>query len=254
MVGKLRDWRVGKAGKSREPRLKSSGIFLGLIFLGAFLLKVIVALMGGDGSLPSFFLHFRNDSLLIIAAALFASAYIDRLAWLKPLLFIGMTPLPLMNDTESFYGLGFFAVGFLLLFRLGFYDQLRMLKLGCSVLYLVGVEFVASIQSDQALAPSLQPAFFIVAFIGFFLLTFRDKIFVYLKEPKPVLSLEARGLSVAEQVYVRAILAGKGIKDASFESGVSESTVRNTLARAYKKLGVVNKPSLIALAHKYDVI
>lgn len=52
------------------------------------------------------------------------------------------------------------------------------------------------------------------------------------------LSLDAAALSERERAFAEALLAGRSVKEMAYESGVSESTVRNTLARAYKKLGV----------------
>lgn len=54
------------------------------------------------------------------------------------------------------------------------------------------------------------------------------------------LSLDAAALSEREQAFAEALLAGRSVKEMAYESGVSESTVRNTLARAYKKLGVAD--------------
>lgn len=51
-------------------------------------------------------------------------------------------------------------------------------------------------------------------------------------------SLVAAALSERERAFAEALLAGRSVKETAYESGVSESTVRNTLARAYKKLGV----------------
>lgn len=52
------------------------------------------------------------------------------------------------------------------------------------------------------------------------------------------LSLDAAALSGRERAFAEALLAGRSVKETAYEWGVSESTVRNTLARAYKKLGV----------------
>jgi len=171
------------------------------------------------------------------------------------LVLLALTPLPLLSEgPNSFFGLGFFAAAMLLLFKLDFFDKHRVVKaIGC-VVYLSAFEVLVNVRLGSHLYYAFMPIFFILAFLVFFYLIFRDKVFVYLKEPKPKLSLEAKGLSEAEQVYVLCVLSGKSIKDTSFESGVSESTVRNTLARAYKKLGILNKPGLFALAQKFDVV
>jgi DNA-binding NarL/FixJ family response regulator len=54
------------------------------------------------------------------------------------------------------------------------------------------------------------------------------------------LSLDAATLSERERAFAEALLAGRSVKEMAYESGISESTVRNTLARAYKKLSVAD--------------
>jgi DNA-binding CsgD family transcriptional regulator len=238
-----------------RSRVKASGILYGAVFFLGAMLNVATTLVRGDASLLGALLNFQwVDSLLLISAVMFVSAYVGRLAWLQPAVMLALMPLPILSDSDSFYGLGFFAVGVLLLFRLGFYDRMRALKIACSIGYLLVAEVVSVLRKKEEILASLGPVFFIVVFIGFLLLTFRDTIFVYLKEPKPTLSLGEKGLSDAERVYVLAILKGKAVKEASLESGVSESTVRNTLARAYKKLGIANRSNLMALAKEFDVV
>jgi DNA-binding CsgD family transcriptional regulator len=75
----------------------------------------------------------------------------------------------------------------------------------------------------------------------------------YIREPKAKLSLGALGLSDAEQLNILNAIGGKSVKTTAAEFGVSESTVRNTLARAYKKLKVAGKTGLATLAEKYDI-
>jgi DNA-binding CsgD family transcriptional regulator len=235
-------------------KLKASGMLFGVIFFTAAGLNAVTTLLAGKESLADIFLDFSYiDSLIAISALMFLSAYLSRLAWLQPAIMLALAPLPTWGNIDSFFGLGFFVTGVLLLLRLGFYDRLRGPKIACSIGYLIAIEVLSAIKNKEGPFAGLVSVFFIIAFIGFLLLTFRDKIFVYLREPKPILSLEEKGLSVAEQVYVRAILVGRGVKEVAFESGVSESTVRNTLARAYKKLEVVNRSGLISLAQNYDV-
>lgn len=84
---------------------------------------------------------------------------------------------------------------------------------------------------------------------------FQEKLMVYLKEPRRKVSLKEEALSEAEQAYVKAtVLAGRSYKEVAFDFGVSESTVRNTLSRAYKKLGVADHAGLMALAASCDIV
>jgi DNA-binding CsgD family transcriptional regulator len=51
-----------------------------------------------------------------------------------------------------------------------------------------------------------------------------------MQKGKALLSLGAKGLTETEQVYILATLGDKSVKEAAIEFGISESTVRNTLA------------------------
>jgi DNA-binding CsgD family transcriptional regulator len=238
-----------------KSRLKSSGLFFGLIFLAAAIINIVDGIVSDDQSFMVVIGDFAYvDSLLFVSAFMFASAYLSWLSWLQPISFLLMMPFTILPAPNSIYGLGFFVVAVLLFFKLGFYNRNRILKAVLCVAYILALEIAAAFKNGKRFYLGLVPTFFIVAFIAFLFLVFRDRLVVYLKEPKPKLCLEDKGLSEAEQVYVRVILAGRGVKDASFESGVSESTVRNTLSRAYKKLGVVNRAGLVALAEKYEVV
>ncbi|MBL8965381.1 MAG: hypothetical protein JNG85_00150 [Spirochaetaceae bacterium] len=77
---------------------------------------------------------------------------------------------------------------------------------------------------------------------------------VYLKEPKPRLSLDDKGLSPAEKTYVLAVLAGRNHKEIAVDYEVSDSTVRNTISRAYQKLEVSDKAGLAVLAERFEIV
>jgi DNA-binding CsgD family transcriptional regulator len=237
-----------------KSKLKPSGLFCGSIFLAAALFNFFYSLTIGRTFLEALQDYSHIDLLVVIATIFLVSAFVPALAWLQPAIFLAMTPFTLLAGNSSFYGLGFYAGGILFLFKLGFYERHRAAKVACSIGYLMVAEIVMGLRNGQSIYFCLTPVLFIFAFLFALYLTFRDRIFVYLKEPKPSLSLEAKGLSEAEQVYVHTIIEGRPVRDAALESGVSESTVRNTLARAYKKLGVANRAGLLALAEKYDVI
>ncbi len=235
-------------------KLKSSGLFYGIVFLAAGIINFAAGIIDGNSILQAFF-DFRNVlSILIIAALMFASAYVSFLAWIQPIAFLALTPVPLMAGPSSFYGLGFYAVGILLLFKMGFYSQHRIMKAIASVVYLMAIEVISGLRSGDSLYDSLMPVFFIVAFLFFLFLTFRDRIVIYLKEPKIRLSLDAKGLAESEQLYIRRMIGGRSVKEVSFEFGVSESTVRNTLSRAYKKLGVNSKAGVADLSQKFEIV
>jgi DNA-binding CsgD family transcriptional regulator len=236
-------------------KLKASGFFFGSIFLAAAAINLVTGIVEDKVPFIATLLDFENVlSLLLVGLFFIASALVQALAWGQPIVFLIVAPIPILNSTVSFFGLGFFVVGILLLFKLGFFSRYRIAKGIGSVVYLIVVEVAAALKNGESLYVGLMPGFFILAFIGFLFLTFRDRIFVYLKEPKPQLSLDAKGLADAEQLYTRAVISGRSVKEICFEFGVSESTVRNTLSRAYKKLGVVGKADMSNLANKYEIV
>ncbi len=235
-------------------KLRTSGIFFGSLFFVAALINIIIDLLAHRPFI-SVVLNLQDVlSLLIISAAMFASAFIGWLVWIQPAIFLAVIPLPLLYSTFSFFGLGFFVVAVLLLFKIGFYNRQRILKTVVSIAYLLTLEVVSAFTKHEELYNGLLPVFFILGFIFFLYLTFRDRIIVYLKEPKTKLSLDAKGLSEAEQNYIRAMVKGDNVKEISFHFGVSESTVRNTLARAYKKLEINSKSGLARIAEKYEIV
>ena len=50
------------------------------------------------------------------------------------------------------------------------------------------------------------------------------------------------------------MIKGDNVKEISFKYGVSESTVRNSLARAYKKLEINSKSGLARIAEKFEIV
>lgn len=159
-----------------------------------------------------------------------------------------------MQNPESFYGLGFYVLGMAMLFRLGFFEEKRILKLIGCLLYLIASEAFCIFSSKSKPSDMISVVFFLVVFLVFFYLIFQDKLMVFLSEPKQKLSLADKGLSDTESDYILEVVKGKSVKDTAFEAGVSESTVRNLLARGYAKLGVTNRAGLSALAEKFKII
>lgn len=236
-------------------KLKASGIFFGIIFLTAAAINFSVRLATDGDTIISALLDFKDiSSLLAISAAMFASGYISKLAWLQPAIFLVVVPIPILSNPESFYGLGFFAVAVLLLFKLDFYKVHGVLKTIGSIVYIVVLEVCSSLISKKDMYTGLMAVIFIIGFLFFLYLTYRERIVVYLKEPKAKLSLDEKGLSEAEQNYIRAMAKGKNVKEISFHFGVSESTVRNTLSRAYKKLAINSKSGLATIVEKYEIV
>ena len=160
----------------------------------------------------------------------------------------------MFDNHASFYPFGFFVIAVLLLVRFGSLDRHRLRRLALCLSYFLACEVFGWIRFAKDFTTLFSALFFVLVFLLFLFTAFNDRIVVYLKEPKQKVSLKARGLSDAEQLYVRQLIAGKSIKEVSSENGVSDSTVRNTLSRAYKKLGLHNKAELAGFAERYNVV
>ena len=141
----------------------------------------------------------------------------------------------------------------LLLERFGFFLRHRIPKLIIAFLYLLIVEIVGVLSSGLPIIEASAPTFFIVAFGVFMWFLYKDRLVVILKEPKPMLSLAENGLSTAERAFIGQTLAGKSQKEISIDFELSESTVRNTLARAYKKLDVEDRVGLAVLGERFEI-
>ncbi len=233
---------------------RRTSLFLGTVFLLGYFVSVIGTLSNGRLKLLDILLHPYTLSILAIAVLLFAGYFANLLAWIQPIVFFALTPINLSEDNASFYSLAFFVIGVLLLFRFGFFETHRRLKIFSCIAYLFACEIFGWAQSRRPFSQAVSPVFLTIVFLLFLYTVFNDKVVVYLKEPKVKLSLDAKGLSEAEQLYIRALVKGRSVKEVSFEFGISESTVRNTLARAYKKLAISNKSGLAGLAEKYEIV
>ncbi len=217
-----------------------------------YLLNGIKYMVESPSAITRLFTSGANWLLLGMAGAFFLSAFYAILQWLQPLMFLIMAPISILQG-ESFYGLGAFVIAMLLLFRLGFFNRHRVSKLIISLAYLYVWEIIKALQSTGGLINALMPVFFITAFLLMLYFAYQEKIMVYLKEPKERLSLADKGLSAAEKTYVLALIKGLTPKEIAAEYSVSDSTVRNTLSRAYQKLGVPDRAALLALATRYEV-
>jgi len=241
----------------REPvevkaPLRRLGLFSSLTFVAGTILLTIVFLMRGKTILESIS-HPYIPIQLVIAGLFYVSAVIPRLYILQPIIFLTIAPINFLDSHDSFYGLGFFVMAILLLFKIGFFEKGRIPKIiGLSV-YLYGWELFAAIRAGRYTGLSLTPVFFVTVFLIFLYILYKDQIIVYLKQPKPLLDLKAKGLADTEASYILALARGMNVKEIAGKFEVSESTVRNTLSRAYKKLGVQDKAELSTLLADYSL-
>lgn len=186
---------------------------------------------------------------------MFASARWQALAWLQPVLYLICAVIAIVwGDYASFYGLGFFSIGILFLFRMGAFEKHRVPKFLLTLLVFYAAEIISAINKQMALFEAVMPLFFITVFLLMLYFAFQEKLMVYLKEPKEKYSLDAKGLSNAEKLYVRELCDGKTYKEIAFTHKVTESTVRNTIARAYHKLGVSDRAGLFDLSSNHELV
>lgn len=234
-------------------KLRSTGIIFASAFLVGYIINFYFAFTRGDGLFMSFFQFYQL--LLIAAVALFTlSAFIDPLRWVQPALFLILSPVAIVPNPRDIYGLGFFIMGVFLLERAGFFLRHRSPKALTLVCYLLVMEILSVTVSKRPLADAVSPTFFIAALLFFLWFLYKDRLVVFLKEPKQKISLVEKGLSPAECSYIMEVVRGKQQKEIAIDFELSESTVRNTLARAYKKLDVEDKAGLAVLAERFEII
>lgn len=238
----------------QDHPLKRTGIFFSISFLIGNGLNIFAFSMMGQGS--SFLqavTHPTVVSLYVFTALLILSTVKKRFSFIQPLLFLGIAPFPLIQTPLSVYGLGIFISGVILLYKGGYLERRRAVKLALLIVYLYAILFFAALGKSPYSTYALGPLFFTTAFLAFLYLVFKEQVVVYLKEKKPILSLAEKGLSEAEAAYVRAAAKGLSPKEMAAEFGVTESTIRNTMSRAYKKLGVADKAGLAALLASHEL-
>lgn len=232
-------------------KLKKSGLLFAAVFAAGYVVQ-IVALIPRVGLLQSF--YYGYQPLLLLSTLLFlASAFLEPLRWFQPLLFLALTPLSIISDARNIYGLGFYIMSVLLFERAGFFKSHRLLKAALLALYLLALETISVIFAHEVWTRAMSAVFFIFAFGVFLWFLYRDRIVVILKEPKPRLSLAERGLSPSERSYVQQTLQGKSQKEIAIDFELSESTVRNTLSNAYKKLGVEDRVGLAIMGERFEI-
>jgi DNA-binding CsgD family transcriptional regulator len=232
-----------------KSKAATTGWFFAAIFLVGAILSSAIAIAEGKPAIDAL-LHPYVFICLGISLLMALSARFSFLIWTQPLVWLASSVLATMGDANNITGLGFFVVAVLLLFRFGFYEKGRALKLGATVLFFIFLEAGSSLYQKATVGDGVSMLFVITVLLVTLYLSYHEKLMVYLHEPKKTLSLGEKGLTDAEQKYVLAMVGGKSPKEIAHFYEVSESTVRNTLARAYKRLGVGDRSELAALAER----
>lgn len=202
--------------------------------------------------------QIQDLSPMIFAMALLAALFLlstlkPRLAWIQPLLLLAMTPLPMIYAETPIFSLGVFIAAEILFYRLGFFDRLKLLKFILSILYFFLCQTFRGVRTGESVATILVYLLFLGLFLAFLLIVYGERWIVYLREPRPPLFLSSLGLSEKETLYLRALLKDKSMKEIAIDHNVKESTVRNTLARVYRKFEVTDKSELKAKCARFSL-
>jgi DNA-binding CsgD family transcriptional regulator len=193
--------------------------------------------------------------LVGLAIVLFCiSAMVPQFYWIQPAILLAATPVPLMTYASSMFSLGFFIAAEILLSRLGFFKVARIPKYVLTIFYFYLCEILIGVKTGLSGLEIASPIVFLTIYLGFLVLVFGDKWKVFLIERKSILSLAGLRLSPMEIQYLKALRAGRSIKEIAIDGKVKESTVRNTLVRVYRKFEVQDKAALMAKCERYNLV
>ena len=152
-----------------------------MVFVAGAVLWIPIYLYRGMG-LSKSFLHPYVLVQLAAAAIFYVSTLSKPLNYLQPLVFLTIAPINFLDSHESFYGLGFFVMAVLLLFKIGFFERGRIPKILGLLVYLYGWELFAAFKSGRNREYSLSPVFFVTVFLIYLYILYKEKIIVYLKQ------------------------------------------------------------------------
>jgi len=232
---------------------RKTGLLFAAVFLAGYLLNIVNSI-SESRDLVSNLLSFNQIILLLAIAMFLASAFVVKLRYLQPIVFLTIGVIPILQEPGAISGLTFFMMGMVLLERAGFFLKFRVLKIIISILFLMTVELIAVFTSGDLIRRAIEPTFMIMAFGLFLWFLYKERLVIIMREPRPRVSLTEKGLSPAERLFVMKTLSGKSQKEIAFDYELSESTIRNTLARAYKKLDVEDKTALAILGERSEVV
>ncbi len=242
--------------KKDDPvrHFRTTGLLFTAFFVVAIGVDMSSLLFDLHYTVPGALVHPVVLSLYLVSAIFLVSALVPAMYWIQPAVLLMVVPIPQLDNPAPMYSLGAFVIGVIMLFQLGYMDRRRRIKIVALILYLFA-SIILGVMRGERLHPvrSVAPVLFTLVFLVLLYILFKEKIVVYLREPKPPYSLAEAGLSRAEAAYVRQVIAGKSLKEISAESERQESTVRNTLSRAYKKLEVTDRASLLDKLKQYEI-
>ena len=238
--------KIGTPKIQRYFGLLSSAFF---VFLSADEYVVFA-----DEELPLVLFSVPLLGVFLVFSLLFAISSLSiALRPLQILVFSLMVPIQAWRDPRGLSALGFGMVAVVLLLRNGFFLRRPWIKaLGGGTFFALLIVLPAFwvLGKPLLMIPAMAEAFAVVA-VSFALA--KGRILAAFSPKKGVLSLGACGLSWRESAFAHALMRGEQVKAVARRSALTESTVRNTLSSAYKKLGVSGILELRELAVKYQV-
>ena len=227
-----------------------------LLFGTIFLLAAVRWVLIGQGHSVDLSITLSDSRFWLVGLVgglFFVSLGFHPLRMAQPFVFLFISAIPFFQSPESIFGFSLFAVGAIMLYVDGHMRHrpiLKMLLLGTYLFFLIIVATVVTVSSlEQATGVIL----FMAGFFLYLFFTFQDKIIVFVKAEKPVIHLERKGLTTKEVAHLMALLGGRTIKEIAWDYGVKDSTVRNSLARAYHKLGFTDKVQLLQWAGDHSI-
>lgn len=233
--------------------LSISGFFFAPVFLIGLFLEIWILRTEQSLGIQEMLRQPYIYLLLSMSLVFLCSAFYKSIALLQPLTLLLAFLVPTFVQYDSMVGISLFISGIILLYRGGFLKTKKLLKIIMLLLYFYTAEISAAFLAHEKIPRTISTIFYISTFILFLFLIFKEQFAAFAAKRKPVFSLSSYGLSTAEAVYVKMLAEGKTHKEIACSCGISESTVRNTLSRVYKKLKVPDKYALMAILSSHEV-
>ncbi|MEI6877136.1 MAG: LuxR C-terminal-related transcriptional regulator [Spirochaetota bacterium] len=194
-------------------------------------------------------------AFVTMAAFMFVGCWSPDLRPFHAIALVAIILLQSWLDPRGFTALCCALVAVLHFFRGGFFlrrARLRAILLALALGGLIILPAIAALGSTlRLLLPALTAASVVVVVS---LVVAEGRVLGAFSPKKGRLSLRAEGLSFRERMFAQELLGGMLLKQIAYEHQITESTVHNTLANAYKKLGVRDSHELRALGVKYQIM
>jgi DNA-binding CsgD family transcriptional regulator len=219
-----------------------------------FSLFVIVSTIVTPTAQSSLFLSWVSKLIILITAVLFLIVFFNpEYALLFGLAFL-LNGLMCIADSAITIGSLFTIAALSIGVKYGFFRRWKVFKLiTISILVLASV-FIKEWQYPNKTMDNLRELLLHMAFIVILYFMFKKDLANYFRQrTKKSLTITYK-LSEKESVYVLGILAGKTSKEIASDNKITETTVRTTLSRAYKKMQISDAKQLVLLTSSIDFI